>query len=81
MSEELYYIQAEGPGVARGKNRICLAFVTPRLPICKPLRSSRLAGQREHIYKCLVLFYRRSRCRFNYNMNKFKIEVSWTFCF
>ena len=25
---------------------------------CRPIRSSRLAGQREHIYECLVLLYR-----------------------
>ena len=40
-----------------------LAYVTPRPPLSvhkkiQPNRSSRLAGYREHIYECLVLFYR-----------------------
>ena len=43
-------------------NRLFLAYNTPghlRVSTKKiqPIRSSRLAGQREHIYKCLVLFY------------------------
>ena len=44
------------------ENKIWIAFVALRLPMkstkkIQPIRSSRLAGQREHIYKCLVLFY------------------------
>jgi len=44
------------------KNQIFLAFVTPRLPMSvtkkfQPILSSRLAGYRENIYECLVLFY------------------------
>ena len=46
---------------------IFLAYVTPRLPMsvhkkCKPIRSSRLAAYREHIYECLVLLYRYIIC-------------------
>jgi len=58
---------AEGPGVARGKNilkknRISLAFNTPRPPMSvhkkiQPNRSSHLAGYRQHIYIYDVLFY------------------------
>jgi len=48
-----YYLLAEGPGVARGKKR----FFSPCHPKAtlsvlkkfKPIRSSRLAGYREHI--------------------------------
>ena len=39
-----------------------LAYATPRLQMsvhkCQPIRSSRLAGNREHIYEFLVLLYR-----------------------
>ena len=40
-----------------------LAYETPRLPmsvhkIFHPVRSSRLAGYKEHIYECRVLSYR-----------------------
>ena len=48
--------QAEESSVARGEKKFetNLAFVTPRLPMsvhkkCQPIRSSRLAGQREHL--------------------------------
>ena len=86
INEELDYIPAEGPGVARGKKKIWkkikdleknwnfLAYVSPRLPMSvhknfpqathecpqknQPIRSSQLAGYKEHIYECLVLFYR-----------------------
>ena len=49
--------------VWRKKIKICLAYVTPRLPMSahkklQPIRSSSLAGLREHIYECLVLLYR-----------------------
>ena len=43
------------------KFRFFLAYVTPRSPLSvhnkfQPNRSSRLAGYREHIYECLVLY-------------------------
>ena len=40
------------------KFKICLTYVTSMLPI-KSIRSSRLAGQREHLYECIVLLFRR----------------------
>ena len=58
----------EEPGIARGKKnfekkkfRIFFAYNTPRPPLSvqkkfQPNRSSRLAGYREHIYECLVLY-------------------------
>ena len=50
-------LQAEGPGVARGKIEFFkLIHECPQK--CQPIRSSCLAGLRKQIYECLVLLYR-----------------------
>ena len=54
------YVEGHG-GVARGKKfSLCHPQATHESvhKKCQPIRSSRLAGQREHIYEFLVLLYR-----------------------
>ena len=58
----LYLILAEVPDVACViKNWIFFVYDTPRIPMgslekCQPIRPSRLAVYREHIYECLVYY-------------------------
>ena len=53
----------KGPALLVKKNYIYFAFNTARTPISvhkkfQPIRSSRLAGYKQHISECFVLLYR-----------------------
>ena len=62
-------ILTKWPGVTREISTFFVkAYINPEVPIgslnkikpnkCQPIRSSRLAGYRQHMYECPVLLYR-----------------------
>ena len=77
--QNLLYVMLPEEKKIEKKIKICLAYVTPRLPTSvhrkiQPIRSSRLPAQREqkHIYEWFVLLFR---------FKKYKTLWAWVYAY